>query len=151
MTPLSPLLQQHHPRRGFISGIVIGMFVLVGIALVSLTMFFTTQARRTQAAAQGAQLRQLLLAAPAYAQAELTSGGNQPRDVQIPVPVEDATLTLTIAKNPDAAPSASPPLPGTAQVTATATFRNHKAVQTLAFRQTPAAWLLVDTRLIQSP
>jgi hypothetical protein len=136
----STLRRSVHPRRGFISGMVIGMLVLVGISIISLSLYFTTQARRTQAATAGAQLRQLLLAAPAFAGEELTARGNADRAVAVPVPVEGTELTLTIAKTESAT-----------VVTATARLRAYHASQRLEYRQTSAGWTLIDVRLIKSP
>jgi hypothetical protein len=127
---------------------VVGLLVLVSIALIALSTSFTLHARRTQAAVAGAQLRQLLLAAPAYARAELATRGSapEPREVPIPVPADDATLTITITNSP----SATADLP-VATVLATARFRTFKAVQRLDFQRTATGWSLLATQLQQSP
>jgi hypothetical protein len=135
-------------RRGFISGFVLIMLIFVSITLIALSSSFALHARRTQAATAGAQLRQILLAAPAYATAELTTRppAANTREVQVPLPVDDATLTLTITNS-----ATAPDTPPVAIVLAHATLRTFKASQHLEFQRTPAGWTVVAATLEHSP
>jgi hypothetical protein len=131
-------------QGGFISGMVIGILVLVSIAIMAVASGMTMQVKRTRAAAAGAQLRQLLLAAPVVARAELASGGPRQREVNVPVPagLEGATLTLDIGPG-DGAP--------TARMLATALMKGYKASQQLEFRQEAGGWTLQASELRETP
>src|SRR5205085_2051422 len=63
---------------------------------IAMTSLFAAEAARTRDARQQTQLRQLLLAALPIAREEIAARGNLPRDVQCPVPLAGASLTLHI-------------------------------------------------------
>jgi Tfp pilus assembly protein PilV len=95
-------------------------FIVMGVA--AMTALFNHEARRTRATLAQTQLRQLLLAAVPAAQAELNSdrqGATSPtRDVTLPTPLPDATVTLHVQNN---------------TVRISATYRGYPASQTLIF------------------
>jgi Tfp pilus assembly protein PilV len=84
------------PPRGSTLIAVLVSFTLIAAAVTAMTVLFATEARRTRAAAVGAQLRQLLLAAPPAALDELQRNGTAARHVTVPTPVAGATLTLQV-------------------------------------------------------
>jgi hypothetical protein len=100
---------------------VIMMFVLIGVAVISMTLLFATEIRRTRAAANGAQLRQLLLAAAFTAPEELQSHGTTDCTVTLPVPLPDAAAAIHIV----------PSGPGAATLHLTARLRDSRAAETL--------------------
>lgn len=141
-------MKRFHCRRGFISIMAIVMLFVVSIALVTLATSFAGQVRRTRASSTGVQLRQFLLAAPALAHAELTARGvstPSPRTLDIPLPLDQATLTLTFLEPlPDQSVAATE----TVTVLATARLRDAKASQRLTYRRTPTGWIFTAARLL---
>jgi hypothetical protein len=132
--------------RGVSSMLAVVLLLTMAATVTAMAVVFAAQARRTQAAAVGAQLRQLLAAGIPAAREELAArgpGGAAGKEVPVATPVADARLTLAIA-----APSATE-----ADVTVRAEWRGGKATETLLFTRQGAqgAWTLQDVRLGQSP
>jgi Tfp pilus assembly protein PilV len=109
------------PPRGMALMAVVMMFVLIGVAVLSMTLLFQTEIRRTRATVNGAQLRQLLLAGAAAATDDLRTVGPTDRDRIIKVPLAGAALAFHITPNGSDA----------ATLHITATLRDSRAAQTL--------------------
>lgn len=124
--------ENRRASRGTALMAVIIMFVLVSAAVVSLTLVFATQTRRTRNTAAGAQLRQLLLASAETAKDELQTHGSQPRDVAVPTPVAGSTLNMQMKEGRD----------GHAEVRAQARLGDHTAVQVMTFARGAKGWVL---------
>lgn len=75
-----------NPKRGMATFTAIVMAATLGIALASIGAVFAHQAKRTRAAQDDAQLRQLLLAGAAAAQAGVTG--------ELATPVVDARVWI---------------------------------------------------------
>jgi len=80
--------------RGFTAVAVMFATIFIGMAVMAMTVLFTHEAHRTQAALAQTQLRQLLMAAVPAAQTEIQTPGT--RDVRLAVPVEGATVVLHV-------------------------------------------------------
>ncbi len=128
-------------RRGFATVAVVVLMVMMAAAMTAQSMLFVAQAKRTHAAVDGMQVRQLLLAGDAAARAELAAHGTTPRAVSVAVPGDAGTLTLTVA-----------PLAGEqARVSAAAAFHGQRGRQELTFVKRGDVWELVKTELAASP
>ena len=81
----SPALR---PRPGFAMLMAIGLLAFVGAALLAITTLVSTDARRTSAVRQDAQLRQLLLAGTAAVQERSRSWGESlaRQEFDLPLP-----------------------------------------------------------------
>jgi hypothetical protein len=138
----SPRAAKNAPSsRGFVTVMVIIMFVFIAAAIVSLTLLFATEMHRTRAAVAGAQLRQLLLAATPAVQQELTRHGTAARDITIPTPVTGATLTahiITIA-------------PDKVTIRITAKLPASATSQTLTYLHKAQAWQLQSAVISAQP
>jgi hypothetical protein len=118
--------------RAFAFITVILMMSLIAGAVAALAVLFATEARRTRAAVEGAQLRQLLLAAAPLATEELRLGGPAAREVPVPTPIATDTLTLQI----------KPLDTDHAQVQVIAKSPNSHADLTLIYLHQGSAWQL---------
>lgn len=73
-------------RRGFVMLMAIGLLSMVGVALAVMTAMLAHESRRTNGAADDAQLRQVLIAAEAWLSSRPGSD-ELPRDAAVPVPL----------------------------------------------------------------
>ena len=129
------MLRSNRPRA-FASFAAIAMIAVVGFALLALSATFASQVRRTQAARTDAQLRQLLLAGAAHAQAALATPDVP---LRLQTPLSEAAVTLTVFREDRA----------DAEVTVLATLDDAAARQTLRFTRADGAWRLLAAEYVQ--
>jgi hypothetical protein len=129
------------PRRGVTVIVAVMMMLLIAGAIAGLTLLFAGDARRTKAAVEGAQVRQLLLAGEPAAADELLRHGAGAREVAVATPVGGANLTLKIA------PSGR----DGAQVRVVAGSPGLKGSQLLTFDHRGNNWQLESAVLIGQP
>jgi hypothetical protein len=128
-------------NRGFVSAMAIAMIFLVSAAVITLSIWFTTQARRTQATVAGTQIRQLLLAGIPASLDEIQARGISNRNVTVLTPVDGGQLLLTITKITDT----------TAMVQVNAELRGKKGAQQLQLEKTGPTWRLSGVHLLYTP
>jgi hypothetical protein len=123
--------------RGTALTLALVLLSLVAAAVAALTVAFAAEAHRTRVAGITAQQRQLLLAATVVAGEELQAHGTAARELTMPTPAPDATLTLSIAPGEN----------GAAIVIARCRCRGLTGTETLTYRQSGGSWRLSDARL----
>jgi hypothetical protein len=133
-----------HPS-GFATMLVIVLLMLSGAAVLALSTQFAGDARRTQRATVGAQLRQLLEAAIPIAQAQLAEERADLRDLTVPTPVAGASLVLHFAPAGEGAGG------GVREVRVVAGWRSMQAREKLDFAKVGNRWSLQNAALTQSP
>lgn len=80
-------------RRGFVMMMAVIVLMLLGIALAAMTALLSHESRRTSAAGDDAQLRQVLIAAEAWTAGQLAAGTlPADRSTAVPLPPQLAGL-----------------------------------------------------------
>jgi type II secretory pathway pseudopilin PulG len=130
-------------RSGFAMVTAIVLMGLVALTLAALGSAFVVQSHRTQALAEDAQLRQLLLAGALEAQSRLAASTLEQR-VSIPLPAElaDRGASLILQPDPDA-PA------GQAILRIEAALPRHRMAQRLTLSQTAGRWQITNAELLQ--
>lgn len=116
------------------------MVILVGAALATLGTYFVSDFKRTRAAAEAAQLRQMLTAGAAAAGGELPGGQfpRRSRPIALPQPLAAQGATLTVELVPE----------GEAAVAIIrAQLGRRRAEQTLRFARVGEKWQLAAAEL----
>ncbi|MCL2640113.1 MAG: hypothetical protein FWD53_04645 [Phycisphaerales bacterium] len=124
-------------ERGMTLIAVIFTFIVVAAAVSAMAILFATENRRTIGTRAGAQLRQLLIAVPPFAEAQLQSQAPTARTLTIPTPIPEATLTLTF----------QPIDESKTDIRVNATINKSFASQTLHYHRTNTIWTLQSTTL----
>lgn len=132
---------QRRRWRGSMVVAVLMMLAFVAVTVTALAVVFATEVKRTRTAASGAQLRQLLLAAPPVAVEELRRNGTGERELPVATPVENATLVLRIRPQGDER----------VQVQAVAKWQGAAAAQSLTYQREGNAWKLHSASLGRQP
>jgi hypothetical protein len=124
-------------RTGFAMITAIMLLSLTAVTITLLGSALVNQARRTQLAAEDAQLRQLLVAGADIARTKLSSSGSFTVDLPPSLRDESAALTIQIQDNPS----------GQKIATIKATFPHHSLSQQLTFTSQNSAWQLTGATL----
>ena len=104
---------------------VIIMMVLIAAAIAAMGALFATEAKRTQSAIAGAQLRQLLLAADPAAREELARNPT-PHELTLPTPIGSLKLHIESASS------------NSATIRTTAHLADSTAISTTTYTRPPA-------------
>jgi hypothetical protein len=133
----------HCDARGFATLTAIALVALVAVAMAAAAAVFRLDVRRTAAAVDDAQLRQMLLAGERAARARLDARAGAPaaaagEAVALPPPLAAAGATLRISIAPDAAGAAA---------TVEAALAGRAAAQTLRYERGPGGWRLASAEL----
>jgi type II secretory pathway component PulK len=129
-------------RQGFAMATAILLIPIATVAMMSIGMLAAADYRRTASTAEGAQLRQLLLAASIDARSHLVDLSS-PRSWQTALPTDLATAgakvetTMTLAGQ-------------TADLTITATLGPSHAAEQMRFNHSGDRWLPVSAELTDS-
>ena len=127
-------------RPAFAAATAITLLALVGVVIASLATTFALDAKRTTASAEGAQLRQLLLAGAVSAVDRLNHQQQaSPAEWDVPLPASlverPASLTVALTFAPDG-------VSATAKVNASVSGKS--ARQALTFQRAGEQWKIAD-------
>ena len=136
---MTPLLVERRLHKGFATFTAVVMLMLVGIALLSLTVLFQDDSRRTMRHSAELQLRQLLIAGAvaAEAQVDLQPDPAGPRTLPMPDGYEATQVEVTYLRQTSS----------TIQATVSASLEGYEAEQQLSFNLNEAGWVLVEAQL----
>jgi hypothetical protein len=128
---------KHH--AGFAMVTAIMLLSLTAMTMTLLGMTLSNQARRTQIAAEDAQLRQLLIAGSDFAQTRIASVSAAHFAVPLPDALQHDSAQLTIDIHPDSA------FQKTAEISAS--LPHHHLSQQLIFSSQNDAWQITAANL----
>ncbi|MGD0766615.1 MAG: hypothetical protein ABSB42_00170 [Tepidisphaeraceae bacterium] len=115
---------------------------LMSFTVMTLTVLMATiaaQSRRSQILSQDAQLRQLLTAGAAFADAKLQSNSSGRFSVPLPETLRQSSADLTV--------EIQPPSNETATAEIEATLPHHHLSQRLSFSRQASSWQITDATL----
>jgi hypothetical protein len=129
-------------RQGFAMATAILLIPIGTVAMMSIGMLASADYRRTASTAEGAQLRQLLLAASIEARTHLADAASpQSWEISLPASLATAGANATTVMTRDGQ---------TANLTITASLGPSHAMEQMRFDHTSGQWFCVSTELTDS-
>lgn len=129
------LHERHRRRGGFALIVALSLLFIVGATLAVLAATFGGEIRRTSSNRVETQLRQLLVAGEALAQAHLANAAaTQPANVDLPQAIARDGATLSITGNPD-------------RTRIEAQLNGRRAAEIVSFTRTAKGWKISNVQL----